>query len=177
MRYVAFLRAVNVGGRVVKMDRLRTLFESLKLRNVETFIASGNVMFDSTADAARIETRIENALEKMLGYAVPTFLRQPAEVAAAAKGNRFGSVGEIPREHLLYVGFMREAASAEAQAKVMAFADDIHQFAFAGREMYWYARHRPSVLRITGATMERALRAPVTFRSISTVRKIAAKME
>ena len=57
MRYVALLRAVNVGGRTVKMDRLRTLFEELKLRNVETFIASGNVIFESTAGASALESR------------------------------------------------------------------------------------------------------------------------
>ena len=47
MKYAAFLRAINVGGRVVKMDRLRTLFEAAGLRGVETFIASGNVVFES----------------------------------------------------------------------------------------------------------------------------------
>jgi hypothetical protein len=52
-RYVAFLRAINVGGHVVKMDRLRTLFEGLGFANVSTFIASGNVVFDSTATDTR----------------------------------------------------------------------------------------------------------------------------
>ena len=52
MRYVALLRAINVGGRTVKMDRLRVLFEEMKLQNVQTYIASGNVIFDSSAAAA-----------------------------------------------------------------------------------------------------------------------------
>ena len=47
MKAIAFLRAVNVGGRVVKMDRLRALFEGEGFTGVETFIASGNVIFDS----------------------------------------------------------------------------------------------------------------------------------
>ncbi len=46
-RYVAFLRAVNVGGRTVKMDLLRELFAQLQFKNIETFIASGNVIFDA----------------------------------------------------------------------------------------------------------------------------------
>ena len=50
-RYVAFLRAVNVGGRLVKMDELRGLFGEAGLRDVETFIASGNVIFSTTATA------------------------------------------------------------------------------------------------------------------------------
>ena len=45
-RYITFLRAINVGGHTVKMDRLREIFESLGFANVETFIASGNVVFE-----------------------------------------------------------------------------------------------------------------------------------
>ena len=58
-RYVAFLRAIDVGGRVVKMTKLKQVFEDLKLAEVETFIASGNVIFTSSGDAARLQTRIE----------------------------------------------------------------------------------------------------------------------
>ena len=48
-RYIAFLRAINVGGHTVKMAELKRLFEALGFTNVETFIASGNVIFDSSA--------------------------------------------------------------------------------------------------------------------------------
>jgi uncharacterized protein (DUF1697 family) len=44
-KYVAFLRAINVGGHTVKMDHLRRLFEALGFTNVETFIASSDVVF------------------------------------------------------------------------------------------------------------------------------------
>ena len=57
-RYVAFLRAINVGGHVVKMDRLRNLFEALGFSGVRTFIASGNVLFDSAArNTGALESR------------------------------------------------------------------------------------------------------------------------
>ena len=75
-RHIAFLRAVNVGGHMVKMDRLRALFAELKFRNVETLIASGNVIFEATtADAEALEQRIERHLRTSLGYEVATFLR------------------------------------------------------------------------------------------------------
>ena len=52
-RYIAFLRAINVGGHnTVKMDFLRQLFESLGFSNVETFIASGNIVFETTSKNA-----------------------------------------------------------------------------------------------------------------------------
>ena len=84
-RYVAFLRAVNVGGRIVKMDELRGLFAEVGLSEVETFIASGNVIFSTTAKAtAALEQKIETHLKKALGYDVPTLIRTTAEVAIAA---------------------------------------------------------------------------------------------
>ena len=82
-RYIAFLRAINVGGHTVKMDALRELFEALGFEQVETFIASGNVIFETTeTDTAALERRIETHLQAALGYAVATFLRSDAEVAA-----------------------------------------------------------------------------------------------
>ena len=56
-RYVAFLRAINVGGHIVKMDQLRKLFTQLGLTDVETFIASGNVLFTSPSKSGRCSRR------------------------------------------------------------------------------------------------------------------------
>jgi len=58
-KYIAFLRAINVGGHTVKMDHLRSLFEALGFSNVETFIASGNVIFESKSKSTRaLERRL-----------------------------------------------------------------------------------------------------------------------
>jgi hypothetical protein len=79
-RHIAFLRAINVGGHTVKMDQLRTLFEELGLKDVETFIASGNVIFRSPAKSASLESKIERHLHRALGYEVDTFIRTDGEV-------------------------------------------------------------------------------------------------
>ena len=71
--YVALLRAINITGRTIKMDRLRALFAELGLANVATFIASGNVLFDADGAAEALETRIEAHLQDALGYEVATF--------------------------------------------------------------------------------------------------------
>ena len=75
-KYLAFLRAINVGGHTVKMDHLRQIFESLGLSNAETFIASGNVIFDVKAGNVKtLEKKIENKLHEALGYEVAAFIR------------------------------------------------------------------------------------------------------
>jgi uncharacterized protein (DUF1697 family) len=118
-RYIAFLHAINVGGRVVKMARLRDLFESMGLTNVETFIASGNVIFDSTArNGATIERLVEGRLRAALGYDVNTFVRTRREVADAAAYQPFADMREI---HTLSVGFMAQEPSPESRAAVTAF--------------------------------------------------------
>jgi len=80
-RYIAFLRAINVSTHIVSMERLRGLFASLKLREVETFISSGNVIFRSPSRPGPLEKKIEACLRQTLGYEVATFLRTDAEVA------------------------------------------------------------------------------------------------
>jgi len=66
VRYVALLRGINVGGKtLIKMADLRTCVEQVGLEDVSTFIASGNVLFESaTRDAAKLETTIERAIEQ-----------------------------------------------------------------------------------------------------------------
>lgn len=91
MRYIALLRGVNVGGHVVKMDRLRALFAELGLANVRTYIQSGNVFFDTeeATDRVALTTRIEGHLRAALGYDVPVFLRTVPEVEAVVASDAF----------------------------------------------------------------------------------------
>src|SRR5512142_285308 len=82
-RFVAFLRAINVGGHTVRMEELRRLFEGLGLKGVETFIASGNVFFEAPPeDAGYLERLIERRLQEALGYSVATFIRSAPQLAA-----------------------------------------------------------------------------------------------
>jgi hypothetical protein len=114
-RYVAFLRAINAGGRVVKMAALKRVFERLKLADVETFIASGNVIFTSALDAPRLERLIEGALEKALGYPVVTFLRTTGQVAAVAAPDPLRA--PLPPGGRTYVGFLPGRSAAFCREK------------------------------------------------------------
>ncbi len=172
-KFIAFLRAINVGGHTVKMDRLRQLFEALGFGNVETFIASGNVIFDSPAkDARKLELQIEGHLKESLGYAVSTFLRTPQEIARVAAYQPFpGS----PEEPTLYVGFLAAPPSPEAQAKVAACRTAIDEFHIHEREVYWLCHKKFSESLFSGAKLEKALGMATTLRNVSTVRKLAVK--
>lgn len=171
-KFIAFLRAINVGGHTVKMDRLRQLFEALGFENVETFIASGNVIFDSPAqDARKLELQIEGHLKESLGYPVSTFLRTPEEVAHAAA---FRPFPEAP-DSTLYVGFLASEVSPETRAKVAACRTPIDEFHVHGREVYWLCHKKLSESLFSGAKLEKALGTATTLRNLTTVRKLADK--
>jgi uncharacterized protein (DUF1697 family) len=172
-RYVAFLRAINVGGRVVKMPVLRKIFEALKLAEVETFIASGNVVFTSSVEAARLEPVIEKRLHEMLGYPVVTFLRSTAEVAAVAAHDPFEAA--LPPGGRLYVGFLRETPSPSARSRLRVLATAKDALAVHGRELYWRCAVPSTESTVSGAVLEKVLGQPATLRNVNTIRRLAAK--
>ncbi|WP_405013660.1 DUF1697 domain-containing protein [Kitasatospora sp. NBC_01539] len=111
--YMAFLRAINVGGHTVTMERLRGLFTELGLGAVRSYIQSGNVFFTTDeTDRAALTARIERHLEAALGYAVPTVLCTVAEVEAIVDADPFAGV-EVTPEVRLCVLFLSEPLPAE----------------------------------------------------------------
>jgi len=142
---------------------------------VKTFIASGNVIFDSPErDTALLASRIASHLHSGLGYAVATFLRTPAELAEVSAYRPF-SEDELAASAALSVGFLAEAPPPDAQERVLALATDIDAFHLHGRELYWLHRERQSESKISGKVLEKALGAQATLRNITTVRKLAEK--
>lgn len=174
-RYVAFLRAINVGGHTVKMDRLRSLIASLGFHNVKTFIASGNVILDAEAgDPLELEDRIERQLEQALGYEVVTFLRSPEELAGVAAYRPF-DIAEPVDGHALSVAFLKKPPGDAERQRLIGLRNEIDDFVVHGREVYWLRRNRPSESKFSGAVLERTLGMPATIRNVTTVRKLALK--
>jgi uncharacterized protein (DUF1697 family) len=172
-RYIAFLRAINVGGRVVKMDRLREIFEALGFGDVATFIASGNVGFTSRAtDTNAMERRIEKALHDALGYDVETFVRTPAELAAALAHDPFDD--DIDGATLL-LGFLGDAPASATCVAVAAAGSDVDDLRVHGRELYWRCDTRLSESKVKPKQLDRALGMPTTTRNVTTLRKLVAK--
>lgn len=172
-RYVAFLRAINVGGRTVRMQALRAHFAALGFTRVETFIASGNVIFEArAAPDGRLAARIEAHLAKALGFEVATFVRTAGEVAALAKASPFA-----PREVFVggahCVGFLAQPLAAPARERLASLASDVDDLRPVGREVWWLSRVRQSESRFSSAALEKALGVPCTFRGLNTLARLA----
>ena len=174
-RYVALLRAINVGGHVVKMDRLRALFDEMDFDDVETVIASGNVLFSSTArSATALEEKIERHLESALGYEVTTFIRTPAEMGAVAAFDPFP--GMVEEGHSLSVAFLKEHPGRPVVERLHGMRTDYDELLVHGRELYWLARGRMSDSKVWRTPMEKVLGGPATSRNVTTVRKLAGRL-
>lgn len=174
-RYVAFLRAINVGGHTVKMDQLRKLFEEMGLANVETFIASGNVIFESDEAEPALERRISDHLHASLGYQAEAFLRSTSELAKIAACQPFPESEYIANGATLHIAFLAVKPTADAKRAVMSLRSEIDDFHVDGRELYWLIRGKMSDSALKGPELSKALGAPTTVRNSNTIRRLAAK--
>ena len=174
-RYIAFLRAINVGGHIVKMEQLRALFEGMGFANVETFIASGNVIFETRSkDTSLVERKIESQLQKSLGYEVVTFIRTDREVEAISTYRAF-SEQQIQSAAAFSVGFLAkplEKVQRDALAAAQTEMDDFH---YHSREVYWLSKVRQGESKFSLVALEKVLKARATFRGLKTIERLAAK--
>lgn len=174
-RLFAFLRAINVGGHTVTMDKLRRIFEGLRLEDVETFIASGNVMFTSPGTSLpALERKIATRLEESLGYEVVTFLRTAPEVIAIATYKPFPEA-RIRGAGAFCVGFLLQPLDAAGKKSLTTLESAIDHFKTHGREVYWLCDKRQGESKFSNTVFEKTTGARVTFRGANTVAKLAAK--
>ena len=175
-KYVAFLRAINVGGHTVKMDYLRRLFEAMGFSNVETFIASGNVIFDSTSQSTQaLERKIEDALQGALGYQVTTFIRTTSELVDIARYKPYKDADPEAEGNTVYIAFVAETPGDEAQRKLLSFTSAVDEFHVDGCQVYWLCRKKMSESEFSGALLEKTLGMQATLRNSTTVKRIASK--
>jgi uncharacterized protein (DUF1697 family) len=170
-RYIAFLRAINVGNRRVTMAQLREPFVALGFDNVATFINSGNVIFDtaSRAKPAALEAKIEKQLEGALSFASETFLRSAQELTAIAAHDAFPGQS-IDKPATVYVAFLRNVLQPELVDRIAGLRNAVDDFHVHGREVYWLRRNSDS--EFSNVAFGRAVKQPATFRNMTTVSKI-----
>ncbi len=173
-RYIAFLRAINVGGHLVEMDALRRLFVSLDFSNVETFIASGNVIFETASKNAKsLEKKIEAGLREALGYEVATFLRTDAELAGIASYQPFRK-SDLEAAAALNLAFLKEPPDEASTKKLMSRQTKLDYFHVREREVYWLCRKKQSESTFSNAALEKTMGVKSTLR-MNTIQRMAAK--
>jgi len=174
-RFIAFLRAINAGrGRTVKMQVLRGVFQSLGFSKVATFIASGNVMFETTTKKTKaLETKIEKALHEALGYEVRTFIRGEAELTKIANYHPLPQ-SKLDRSWVCNIIFLADNLTPTLKRNVKALRTNTDAFEVRGREIYWLRRAKNGALFST-VPLEKILGRAFTVRGADTIKRIASK--
>lgn len=170
---ISMLRAVNVGGHhKIKMDVLRDLYVSLKLRDPQTYVQSGNVVFQTNVkDLVLLARRIEQAIEQKFGFRPSVILRTTSELRDAIARNPFASRSGIEPSRLA-VTFLAGEPAAEAGAKLLAIPAAPEELRLDGRELFTYFPNGMARPKLSWALVERTLAIPGTSRNWNTVAKL-----
>lgn len=171
MKYVAFLRGINVGGKtIIKMERLRASFAALGFENVKSYIQSGNVVFETDeTDDKKLVLKIEAAIEKEF-FKTPVMIRRIDEIRDAIENNPFA--GEQFEDKLFHLIFLAEKLSDEKAAQLLSNNCAAEKFAVRNREVYCLLRGDFSASLLGKKYIDNKLKTPATARNWRTVNKI-----
>lgn len=175
-RFVAFLGSINVGGHRATSDQLRAPFESLGHRRVETFLASGNVVFDAAdpppPDALRAELSV--ALGEALGFDVPVYLRTANEARAITLERPFAEA-ELERSTGKHqVILLQSVPSPASRQRALELASSDDRLHFGDRELHWLPSGGVSDSNLDHKALV-ALLGPTTIRTLNTIERISTR--
>jgi uncharacterized protein (DUF1697 family) len=174
IKYVAFLRAVNVGGHgILKMDALRWALEDLGLINVTTVLQNGNAIFEGEAgDAGGLERKIEKCLRVSLGIKTTVILRTFREIERLILRDPFADEDQ-GRAIKRYITFLVKKPSGRFDVPLLSNKDGLEIFSIEGREAFVLSRPIHGRYGFPNAFVEEALRVTATSRNWNTVLRLA----
>jgi uncharacterized protein (DUF1697 family) len=159
------------------MPELKSMFEATGLTHVETFLASGNVLFETDpATSDKLHEVIEGRFQSVFGFQSQVFIRSCSSLEAIAALNPFPAefAENAPTN---CVGFTRCAPPEDALQRLKSLASDADEFFVDGSEIYWLSADRQSEASFTLKQLEKALGVYATFRGRNTIVRLAQKLE
>jgi len=169
MRWVALLRAVNLGARnKVPMADLRKLLSEKDYGSVRTYVASGNVILDGPAGRAALGAELERLVADAFGVTTTVILRKPREIAATVAAHPFGA--DASETHVV---FLAARPGKTAAARLEAADPGADRAVLSGAEVYLKLPHGVHGSRFSNARIETLLGVPGTLRNWRTVAALA----
>jgi len=174
--FIALLRAVNVGGTGnFSMAELRKLLEGLGYGRVETYIQSGNAVFDGKGTAAKVSRDLCAVLQQHMGAPVDVMVRTPEDLDRVISGNPFPAEAAADGARV-HVGFLDRLAPETAQAGLQRIVDQYpkrrDRFHLSGDTLYLHLPDGAADTKFTGKALEKALGCASTARNWNTVLKL-----
>lgn len=173
MLLLAFLRGINVSGqKIIKMTELTAIFEDAGFTNVKTVLASGNVMFESTAKStATLTKKIESLLKKELGYEVDVMLRSLDDLRELVELAPFKKVRA--KQATRYVTFLAETPDPKLKLPLLSPKQNVEFILIRERDIFSIS-HNIERGDYANPIIEKCLRVKATTRNWNTIEKILA---
>ncbi|NGM84322.1 DUF1697 domain-containing protein [Paenibacillus sp. 7124] len=174
-KYIALIRGINVGGnKIVKMQDLKTMLQSLGFQKVKTYIQSGNVALDGgDTDAEAVRGSIEKGISDTFGFDASVIIRTAEEVKAVIANNPF-ELTEPEEFKRLYVSFLAGELTEEALERLRPYEDGVDKLRVIGKEMYILYSTKVSDSPLFKVPLEKIMGVSATSRNWNTVNKLAA---
>jgi uncharacterized protein (DUF1697 family) len=175
IRYIAFLRAINVGGsKLIKMTELNQMFLSMGFHDVKTYIQSGNVIFLSEEqELTGSNKKIENLLRSKLGYDVTVILRTFHDVETIVNLNPFEKA-PVRRNTKLYISFLTKAPAPLPILPITSIKDGLEIFQIINREAFILSHEINGRFGFPNNFIEKVLNTTATTRNWTTISQMIA---
>lgn len=170
--YLSLLRGINVGGKMIKMDPLKNLYESLGLSEVTTFIQSGNVLFNvKDQDPAEIKTKLQALIFTSFGLEVKVLIRTRDELREIIENNPFIKAGRTEMDKM-HATLLEEKPKAEFLSSLTAVPSLKDEFRVVNREIYLLCLEGYGRTVFSNNFFERKLKVAATTRNWNTIQKL-----
>jgi uncharacterized protein (DUF1697 family) len=168
--YIALLRGINVGGHnIIKMQELKSLFTNIGLEHVQTYIQSGNVLFQSYESPVQLRQRIEKGIHNVFGFSVTVILRTAAEWDQIIRNCPY-PVDSLLEGESVHIAFLAERPPQEQVNHLLSFRSEIDEYYMEATEIYLYLSQ--SIRNSKLATHLQKLGVPATLRNWKTIIKL-----
>jgi uncharacterized protein (DUF1697 family) len=168
-RYVAFLRAVNVGSRRVVMATARAVLEDLGYQDVASYVNSGNLLFSTVGKTEELESKIRTSLESEFGFELTTFVRTAKEVQKLVDEKPF----RLASQDTHFVLLPLKRMSANEQKAVLNMANEHDELLISGRDVHWLIHGRSTETTLGPIQWARALPGnPTTARNMKMLSRL-----
>ena len=166
--FISILRGINVSGqKKIKMADLKSLYESLGFKNVQTYIQSGNVVFEyKDAAATELQQMIFNAIQKHYDFEVPNLILSPTEIETALKKNPFKDIDKM------YFTFLADTPIKENIEKLYTYSFDEEYYELIEKVVYFHCPNGAGRAKMSNNFFENKLKVMATSRNLNTTKKL-----
>jgi len=167
------LRGINVGGnKKVSMQCLKEAYASIGLKNVQTYVQSGNVVFSTDITSTSVKEKIENEIKRVFGFDVLVFVRTREELSDLVENAPFKRKDETK----LHVTFLSQRSANVPVDDLNSAKRGEEEFKIAGKEIYLYCPYGYGVTKLSNNFFEKKLKVSATTRNWKTVNALLAML-